>query len=150
MKRHYVLFTNKPGGPGQEAIFVEVQDEYGNSVYIPWKTDPKDGYAMLTFPPQRTRKEARQDKENEDVAGHIRHNEWFLINHGLNLARLKLFGYFVNSDGESEAVSHDAIDETYDWFVKEIESRGREIMIAKDSLLPERLTESSEEFTTTP
>lgn len=104
---------------------------------------------MTDEKPVRTQKEARLDKENEDTLSSIKNNEWHMINSGLNLARLNLFNYFVTTDGKIESVNRDSVQDSYDYFVKQIEQRAKETLMLKDRLTPERLSKS-EEFNTQP
>ena len=88
--------------------------------------------------------------DNKEILAHIKHNEWFLINHGLNLARLKAFRYYVDSNGERCYLSPSSIDTYYEYYVHQIESRAKSILALKDELTPERVTEDSSEFNVEP
>ena len=83
-------------------------------------------------------------KKNEEIELSIKHNEWFIINGGLNLARLKALGYYVDNDGKKYYVNRSERDALIEHYVYQIESRGRSILSLKDELLPERISDSSE------
>ena len=81
---------------------------------------------------------------NEEIFDSIKHNEWFIINAGMNLARLKAFNYYVDSGGEKQWVNHSEVDGMYDMYSYEILKRARAILSLKDELTEERVSDSTE------
>lgn len=87
--------------------------------------------------------------KNEEIMESIKHNEWFIINGGLNLARLRTLGYYVDNNGEKIHVGLEEADAHHDYYVDQIRQRGKAILSLKDSMMPERLSRDSE-FNTPP
>ena len=74
----------------------------------------------------------------------IRHNEWFILNAGLNIARLKALGYYVDNDGKKYYVGLNENAALIEHYIHQVESRGRSILSLKDELLPDRLSTDTE------
>jgi len=82
---------------------------------------------------------------DSEVLDSIKHHEWYLINGGMNIARLKTLGYYVDHvSGEKFFVHGAEVDRMVEFYTFQIEDRARIILSLKDSLIEERVSDSSE------
>jgi hypothetical protein len=78
MQTIYIVFDRLPGGPGDEARFVEVEDENGSSVRVPWGAHPTSAGLMrlgpfscddrLFEPADRSKAHRRPDDRPQEIS----------------------------------------------------------------------------------